>query len=175
MALSCHPSAKSTVEGSTSCPQSTSWWHSQHSTAPVPRPAWAPWVRSSPGWAAAHTQCPSCPAAHGWVVSNGCLPCVPRSWDAEQPPPATQRGDEWGPLLPVHGLWVTLHPPSALQPRPQPRQVGKMSMLCLSCPLTLLAVVSHSDLQSCLAPAQLPTRDHTEHSAQDTAQLWSPS
>ncbi|XP_064028368.1 tumor protein p73 isoform X3 [Pogoniulus pusillus] len=45
-----------------------------------------------------------------------------QSWDAEQPPPATQRGDEWGPLLPAHGLWVTLHPPSALQPRPQPRQ-----------------------------------------------------
>ncbi|XP_074017890.1 tumor protein p73 isoform X6 [Numenius arquata] len=42
--------------------------------------------------------------------------------DAEQPPHAAQRRDERGPLLPVHGLRVTLHPPAALQPRPQPRQ-----------------------------------------------------
>ncbi|XP_037235107.1 tumor protein p73 isoform X3 [Falco naumanni] len=41
---------------------------------------------------------------------------------AEQSPHATQRRNEWGPLVPVHGLRITLHPPSALQPRSQPRQ-----------------------------------------------------
>ncbi|XP_014739400.1 PREDICTED: tumor protein p73 isoform X4 [Sturnus vulgaris] len=42
----------------------------------------------------------------------------------ENPPPrhAAQWRDEWGPLIPVHGVWVTLHPPTTLQPRPQPRQ-----------------------------------------------------
>ncbi|XP_068271358.1 tumor protein p73 isoform X3 [Nyctibius grandis] len=42
--------------------------------------------------------------------------------DAEQPPHAAQRRDERRPLVPVHGLRIALHPPSALQPRPQPRQ-----------------------------------------------------
>uniref|UniRef100_A0A8D0F823 Cellular tumor antigen p53 n=1 Tax=Strix occidentalis caurina TaxID=311401 RepID=A0A8D0F823_STROC len=42
--------------------------------------------------------------------------------DAQQSPHATQRRNERGPLVPDHGLRVTLHPPSALQPRPQPRQ-----------------------------------------------------
>ncbi|XP_030364027.1 tumor protein p73 isoform X2 [Strigops habroptila] len=37
-------------------------------------------------------------------------------------PHAAQRGDEWGPRVPVHGVRITLHPPAALQPRPQPRQ-----------------------------------------------------
>ncbi|XP_032935190.1 tumor protein p73 isoform X4 [Catharus ustulatus] len=45
-----------------------------------------------------------------------------QSWDAEQPPHAGQWRDERGPLIPVHGVWVTLHPPTTLQPRPQPRQ-----------------------------------------------------
>ncbi|XP_054078093.1 tumor protein p73 isoform X3 [Rissa tridactyla] len=42
--------------------------------------------------------------------------------DAEQPPHATQRRNERRPLVPAHGLRITLHPPAALQPRPQPRQ-----------------------------------------------------
>ncbi|XP_074780714.1 tumor protein p73 isoform X5 [Athene noctua] len=42
--------------------------------------------------------------------------------DAQQSPHAAQRRNERGPLVPDHGLRVTLHPPSALQPRPQPRQ-----------------------------------------------------
>uniref|UniRef100_A0A8C8AZS1 Cellular tumor antigen p53 n=1 Tax=Otus sunia TaxID=257818 RepID=A0A8C8AZS1_9STRI len=42
--------------------------------------------------------------------------------DAQQSPHATQRRNERGPLVPDHGLRVALHPPSALQPRPQPRQ-----------------------------------------------------
>ncbi|XP_062363440.1 tumor protein p73 isoform X4 [Cinclus cinclus] len=45
-----------------------------------------------------------------------------QTWNAEQPPHAAQWRDEWGPLIPVHGSWVTLHPPTTLQPRPQPRQ-----------------------------------------------------
>ncbi|XP_009081283.1 PREDICTED: tumor protein p73 isoform X2 [Acanthisitta chloris] len=46
----------------------------------------------------------------------------PRPAWAPWPPHAAQRGDERGPLVPVHGLGVALHSPSALQPRPQPRQ-----------------------------------------------------
>ncbi|XP_010563673.1 PREDICTED: tumor protein p73 isoform X2 [Haliaeetus leucocephalus] len=42
--------------------------------------------------------------------------------NAKQSPHATQRRNEWGPLVPVHGLRITLHPPSALQPRSQPCQ-----------------------------------------------------
>ncbi|XP_009272396.1 tumor protein p73 isoform X3 [Aptenodytes patagonicus] len=45
-----------------------------------------------------------------------------QTWNAKQSPHATQRRNEWGPLVPVHGLRITLHPPSALQPRSQPRQ-----------------------------------------------------
>ncbi|XP_032057328.1 tumor protein p73 isoform X3 [Aythya fuligula] len=42
--------------------------------------------------------------------------------NAKQPPHATQRRNERGPLIPVHGLGITLHPSSTLQPRSQPRQ-----------------------------------------------------
>ncbi|XP_065505854.1 tumor protein p73 isoform X3 [Caloenas nicobarica] len=42
--------------------------------------------------------------------------------DAEQSPHAAQRGDERRPLVAVHGVGIALHPPAALQPRPQPRQ-----------------------------------------------------
>ncbi|XP_039243978.1 tumor protein p73 isoform X4 [Pipra filicauda] len=45
-----------------------------------------------------------------------------QTWNAEQPSHAVQRGNERGPLVPVHGVGVPLHPPAALQPRPQPRQ-----------------------------------------------------
>ncbi|XP_050178338.1 tumor protein p73 isoform X3 [Myiozetetes cayanensis] len=46
----------------------------------------------------------------------------PRPAWAPWPSHAAQRGNERGPLVPVHGVRVTLHPPAALQPRPQPRQ-----------------------------------------------------
>uniref|UniRef100_A0A8B9FPV5 Cellular tumor antigen p53 n=1 Tax=Amazona collaria TaxID=241587 RepID=A0A8B9FPV5_9PSIT len=42
--------------------------------------------------------------------------------DAEQSPHAAQWRDERRPRVPVHGVRITLHPPTALQPRPQPRQ-----------------------------------------------------
>ncbi|XP_063273419.1 tumor protein p73 isoform X5 [Prinia subflava] len=45
-----------------------------------------------------------------------------QTWDAEQPPHADQRRNERGPLVPVHGVGVSLHAPAALQRRPQPRQ-----------------------------------------------------
>ncbi|XP_077644261.1 tumor protein p73 isoform X3 [Lonchura striata] len=45
-----------------------------------------------------------------------------QTWNAEQSPHADQRRNEWGPLIPVHGVRVTLHPPATLQRRPQPRQ-----------------------------------------------------
>uniref|UniRef100_A0A8D2ABU3 Cellular tumor antigen p53 n=1 Tax=Sciurus vulgaris TaxID=55149 RepID=A0A8D2ABU3_SCIVU len=45
-------------------------------------------------------------------------------WGAQQPRPhhAGQRGDEWGPQLPVHGLGIALHPATTLPRRPQPCQ-----------------------------------------------------
>ncbi|XP_063173376.1 tumor protein p73 isoform X4 [Candoia aspera] len=42
--------------------------------------------------------------------------------DAQQPRHAVQRRNEWGALLAVNGLQLTLHSPPTLQPRPQPRQ-----------------------------------------------------
>ncbi|XP_044301316.1 tumor protein p73 isoform X3 [Varanus komodoensis] len=42
--------------------------------------------------------------------------------NAEQPHHAIQRGNEWRALVPSNGLRVALHSPSALQPRPKPRQ-----------------------------------------------------
>lgn len=80
---------------------------------------------------------PPCPAGppvrDRVVVSWFCLTdlsvmltwLLPRTWDAEQPPHATQWRNERGPLVPVHGLRITLHPSSTLQPRSQPGQVGR--------------------------------------------------
>lgn len=62
---------------------------------------------------------------------------LPRTWNAEQPPHAEQWRNERGPLLPVHGVGVPLHPPSTLQRRPQPRQVGKAPGVLSVCPLFL--------------------------------------
>uniref|UniRef100_A0A8D2KUR3 Cellular tumor antigen p53 n=1 Tax=Varanus komodoensis TaxID=61221 RepID=A0A8D2KUR3_VARKO len=45
--------------------------------------------------------------------------------NAEQPHHAIQRGNEWRALVPSNGLRVALHSPSALQPRPKPRQVRR--------------------------------------------------
>lgn len=85
---------------------------------------------------------------------------LPRTRDAEQPPHATQRRNERRPLVPAHGLRITLHPPAALQPRPQPRQVGKAT--------AALSVLSSNVSRCCpsLYPSDLSSNWSTGHWSQ---------
>lgn len=50
----------------------------------------------------------------GWCLMGDLLP-LPRTWNAEQPPHADQWRNEWGSLIPVHGVGVSLHTPTTLQ------------------------------------------------------------
>ena len=62
----------------------------------LPHAAWNTWPGPPP------SDCPTC--------------FLPRPRDTQQPQPHTagQRGDEWWPQLPVHGLGVPLYPTTPL-------------------------------------------------------------